>query len=67
VIVEGDDLTIDDRPLRARPCRRLQEPAEVARCVLRAAGPQADPPVVDDGLDAEAVPLDLELGVFLLR
>ena len=59
-LVERDDLAVDDRPAGVDPGRRIEERPEVARRVLLAAGPQPDGLAVDDGLDAEAVPLDLE-------
>ena len=60
-LVERDDLAVDDCLLGGDPRRRLEERAEVPlRRVLLAAGPQPDSPTVDDGLDPEPVPLDLE-------
>ena len=60
VLVERDDLAVDDRLAGVEPARRIEERPEVARRVLLAAGPQADAAAVDDRLDAETVPLDLE-------
>ena len=45
---------------RLDPGRRRQQPREVGRGVLEVARPDPDLAVVDDRLDAEAVPLDLE-------
>ncbi len=59
-VVEGDDLAVDDRLLGVDPGRRSQEPREVRLGVLEVAGPRPDLAVVDDRLDAVAVPLDLE-------
>ena len=59
-LVERDDLAVDDRTPDVKPTRCIEERPEVARCVLLAAGPQTDIPAVDDGLDPETVPLDLE-------
>ena len=59
--VERDDLAVDDRLPGGEPRRRFEERAEVPRRrVLLAAGPQPDFAAVDDRLDPEAVPLDLE-------
>jgi hypothetical protein len=60
VLVEGDDLAVEDRAARGEPGRRVAEGPEIARRVLLAAGPQPDRAAVDDRLDAETVPLDLE-------
>ena len=59
-IIEGDDLTIDDRLVRGDPVGRIQEGTEVAGRILSSTRPDPRPPAVDDRLDPEAVPLDLE-------
>ena len=59
-VIERDDLAVDDRLLGVDPGRRSQESREVGLGVLEAARPRSDLAVVDDGLDAVAVPLDLE-------
>ena len=59
-LVESDDLAVDDRLARVEPGRRIEERPEVARRVLLAARPESDAVTVDDRLDAETVPLDLE-------
>ena len=61
VIVERDDLAIDDG-LRASIQRAgfVRRPREVARGVVQVARPGADVGAVHHGLQAEAVPLDLE-------
>ena len=62
-VVECDDLAVDDRPARRDPRRRREERPEVPGRVLLATRPEPDGPAIDDGLDAEAVPLDIELPV----
>ena len=62
-VVERNDLSVDDRLARSDPRWRREERSEVAARVLLAAGPDPHLVAIDDGLYAEAVPLDLELPV----
>ena len=59
VLVDGHDLAVDDRLLRLDPGRWRQQAREVGLGVLETARPEVDLAAVDDGLDAEAVELDL--------
>ena len=67
VLVQRDDLSVDDGRSSRQPAGRVEERAEVARGVLLAAGPHADRPAVDHGLDAEPVPLHLEQPVGVIE
>jgi hypothetical protein len=65
--VERDHLAVDDRLASGDPAWRVEERPEVARRVLFASRPQADAVAVDDRLDAEAVPLDLEQPIGIVK
>src|SRR4029077_14918424 len=67
VLVERDDLAVDDRPACIEPGGRIEERPEVARGVLLATRPQPDVAVIDERLDPEAVPRDLEHTVRLVE
>ena len=60
VVVDGDDLPVDDRLAGVDPRRRAEQAREVGLGILEVPGPDADLAIGDDGLDAIAVPLDLE-------
>jgi len=59
-LVERDHLAVQDRLARLDPVGRAGQVREVARGVPAVACPEPDPPVTHHGLDAIAVPLDLE-------
>ena len=60
VLVEGHDLTVDDGLVGLDPARRVEQPREVGIGVVEVPGQELRPAAIDQGLDAEPVPLDLE-------